>query len=143
MFYSSRRLCFGLVGFMRFECEFGCEHSSNQEKIVICCREQTQLIGSLGVGLKHVSCKVSLYVSYIFPCQYVSGAVVQNHSNMWYTVKRRAWRLLHYCQRIDVAFTIFPNSVFLSWKAKGEADALTDKLPYKTEIRKQHFIFMP
>lgn len=42
-----------------------------------------------------------------------------------------------------MAFTIFLNSVFQSWQAKGEADALTDKLPYKMEIRAEHFIFMP
>lgn len=33
-----------------------------------------------------------------------------------------------------MAFTIFLNSVFQSWQAKGEADALTDKLKFEQSI---------
>lgn len=43
---------------------------------------------------------------------------------------------------VDVAFIIFRNSVFQSWEAKVESDALSDRPMYKTEIQKKLSIFM-
>jgi len=41
-----------------------------------------------------------------------------------------------------MVFIIFLNSVFQSCEAKVEADAVSDRLMYKTEIQKNPSIFM-